>query len=134
MTTDSHQAFMRAYLHSQHAPLDPDRFRVKEDLLDIRYSTCQFGTPNDYRGYHAALDVEILSYRRDANKKVVYLVKPLDPAIRILGAAGMPSLMLNRVLKVEGQLYCANYYSYVVGDKVPSHQKTEAQVRRLLRF
>ena len=127
-------AFLRHYLHGQHAPADPDRFRVKEEVLDLRYTTCQFGTPNDYRGYHALVEVELLAHRRDANKKVVYLVKPLDPALKFLGAAGVPSAMLSRVLKVEAKLYCVNFYPFVDTPNPSKLQKTEEQVRRQLRF
>lgn len=93
-------AYFQHFLQGVHKPYDDDRFRVKEEPLAVRISTCQFGTPNDFKGYHACVEVEILAMRRDAHKKVVYLVRPTN-GLKLLGAAHVPSKALGRVITLE---------------------------------
>lgn len=133
MTITNH-AFLQHFLADAHAPLDSDRFRVKEEPLAVRKTTCQFGTPNDFKGYHPSVEVEILAMRRDAHKKVVYLVRPTN-GLKLLGAAHIPSRALGRVITLEhAQLYAANYYPFTDDPAAPSHLKREEDVRRQLRF
>ena len=127
-------AYFQHFLQGVHKPYDEDRFRIKEEPLAVRISTCQFGTPNDFKGYHACVEVEILAMRRDAHKKVVYLVRPTN-GLKLLGAAHVPSKALGRVITLEqAKLYCANYLSFTDDPAAPSHLKREADVRRQLRF
>ncbi len=133
MDTTSH-AYFRHFLKSVHVAVDEDRFRVKEEPLTVQVTTCQFGNPNDFKGYHACVEVEILGMRRDAHKKVIYLVRPTN-GLKLLGAAHIPSQTLARMITLgEAKLYCGCYFPFTDDPAAPSHLKREKDVKRQLRF